>query len=184
MLYKQNQQSGSKFTFANDLARRQKINSGTITKAQNQYQIKNEFQQKMKLKVYLTDDEKIFIDRSAAYHLGYIDTRAVMSENDQKIEITDRQLATLKARENIEIEYEKLMSNKEIPTKPKIEVFVDNIDYYINISAAYSLGLINVETFNNMSNELYKVSDNLLAFLKNKYEVVYQAIDNQNKKSR
>ena len=41
------------------------------------------------------------------------------------------------------------------------------------MAAAYSLGLVSVEYFNTMSNELYHVSDNLLYFLKNKYDVVY-----------
>lgn len=140
----------------------------------------------MKLKVYLSDDGRIFIDKSAAYHLGYVDVKAIMLNNIQKVEITDRQLSQIKARENIEIEYEKLVSNKEIPEKPKIEVFIDNIDYYIAPSAAYALNLIPVERFNYMADnkELYKISENLLVLLKNKYNVQYTEIDNQNKKSK
>lgn len=156
------------------------LNTNLKTKSQSNV----EHQQKMKIKVYLTDDSRIFIDRATAYALGLAETRSLMLETNQKTEITDRHLEIFKARENLEIEYEKLIVNKEIPIKPKIEVFVDNIDYYISISAAYSLGLINVEVFNNMPNELYKVSDNLLVFLKNKYEVLYTEIENQNKKSR
>lgn len=44
------------------------------------------------------------------------------------------------------------------------------------MSAAYALGLISLENFNAMSDELYPVSDNLLVFLQNKYEVEFQEL--------
>lgn len=190
MQYKQKAESkDNKFTFANDYVRNQaRTNNqlGINPKTQSQNNSNIQFQQKMKLKVYLSDDGRIFIDKSAAYHLGYIDVKAIMLNNIQKVEIRDRQLSQIKARENIEIEYEKLESNKEIPEKPKIEVFIDNIDYYIAPSSAYALNLITVERFNYMTDnkELYKISENILIFLKNKYNVQYTEIDNQNKKTK
>ena len=189
MQYKQKTElQDNKFTIASDYARNQaRTNNQLGINSKTQSQNNNiQFQQKMKLKVYLSDDGRIFIDKSAAYHLGYVDVKAIMLNNIQKVEITDRQLSQIKARENIEIEYEKLVSNKEIPEKPKIEVFIDNIDYYIAPSAAYALNLIPVERFNYMADnkELYKISENLLVLLKNKYNVQYTEIDNQNKKSK
>lgn len=122
------------------------------------------------LLVYVSDDNRTFVDKSAAYSLGLTDVRAIMLENKLNLfEVSDLQIEQFKQK-NFEIEYRKILNN-EAPKKPTIKVFNDGVDYFIEPSAAYALGLITVENFNNMSDQLYKVSDNLLMFLNNKYAV-------------
>ena len=135
---------------------------------------------KSKLKVYLSDDNRKFIDKSAAYALGLTEVRVIMIENQDKyFEITDKQLETIKMK-NYEIEYSKI-ENKEVPEKPVINVYNDGIDSYIDLSAAYALGLITDQNFNNMGNELYKVSENLLIFINNKYKVDRVVLEEEQK---
>ena len=126
----------------------------------------------------MADDNRKFIDKAASYALGLTDVRAVMVDELNLFEITDKQLEHIKAR-NYEIEYKNLEKEKT-PQKQPIEVFLIDDEYYIDMSAAYHLNLVSVETFNNMNGQLYKISDNLLAFLNNKYNV--ELIPEQKKK--
>ncbi len=132
--------------------------------------VKTETKLKQILKVYVSSDKRKFIDKAAAYALKMINVRAIMLEDsDQLIEITDRQLEGL-SKKNIEIQYQNV-ENSYIPPKQNINVYYEGIEYYIEPSAAYALGLITIENWNAMGNSLYRVSENLLMFLKNKYDV-------------
>lgn len=128
------------------------------------------FQLKSILLVYISDNNRKFIDKSAAYALDLTNVRAIMINDGLNLfEISDSQLAMLKNR-GFELKYRQI-SSKDAPKRGSIKVFFDGIDYYIELSAAYSLGLINVENFYGMDQQFYKISENILVFLNNKYDV-------------
>ena len=135
------------------------------------------------LLIYITDDNRLFIDRTAAYALGLTKVRAIMLDKGPSLfEINKNQLEMLKIRD-FDIEYKKI-STDEVPLKPVIKVFIDGIDYYIETSAAYALELITEKNFFAIENPYYRISDNMLAFLKSKYSVVIQDIRIEDKKRR
>lgn len=184
MQFKQKKEQNNKFTIESNrkMSQNKLIKQMTGLNSTPQVETSTISSGRMILKVYLTDDSRMFIDRAAAYSLGFIDTRAIMLDDTQKIQISEKDLSIIKTKNSIEIEYEKLLSKEDVPAKQKIIVYVDNVDYYISVAAAYSLGLINVEVFNNISNQLFNVSDNLMVFLKNKYDIVYTEMEKPNKK--
>jgi len=143
----------------------------------NVSKVNNNHQEKQVLTIYTDDNELMYINRAAAYALGLINTRAIMLDNDESlIPFSEKQLSIILNRENIDIEFIKLNEIQKIPERSKIKVYRDNLYYYIEISSAYALGLITIETFNNMSSELYPISDNLLVFLENKFDIEYQEL--------
>lgn len=143
----------------------------TNTNTRQKEPMKNSYIQKMKLKIYISSDNRKFIEKSAAYSLGLTGVRAIMVENQLNFfEISDVQLEALKSR-NIEMEYCQV-PDEMVPKKPSIKVFQQGVNYFIEPSAAYALGLITDKNFYALGNQLYQVSDNLLAFLNNKRSVL------------
>jgi len=137
----------------------------------------NNHQEKQILTIYTDDNELMYINRAAAYALGLIDTRAIMLDNDESlVPFSEKQLAVILNRENLDLDFRKIEQVQKIPKKQSIKVYRDNLNCYIDMSAAYALGLISIETFNAMCNELYPVSENLLVFLQNKYAVEFQEL--------
>lgn len=116
--------------------------------------------------VYIATDNRKFIDKSAAYALNLTN---FMNDGIDLFEISDYQLRTMENR-NFEIEYRQILS-EDVPKREAIKVFFDGIDYYLELSAAYSLGLISDENFFKMNQQLYKISENIFLFLNNKYDV-------------
>lgn len=116
--------------------------------------------------VYIATDNRKFIDKSAAYALNLTN---FMNDGIDLFEISDYQLRTMENR-NFEIEYRQI-SSEDVPKREAIKVFFDGIDYYIELSAAYFLGLIRDENFFKMNQQLYKISENIFLFLNNKYDV-------------
>lgn len=148
--------------------------SNLESKTQTKSNMESVQQLKQILLVYVDELERMYIKRSSLYALGLIDTRAIMiSGSDDLIEIDKVQLASISSRDNIEIKMEKVNMKEKLPQRPKIKVYKKDLEYFIEMSAAYSLGLITTETFNLMANELYAVGENLLVFLENKYDVEY-----------
>lgn len=61
----------------------------------------------------------------------------------------------------------------------KIKIYIsDNNDKFIEKSTAYVLGLIDVQKFYDEEEKQYKISDNLLVFLENKYNVDFITKEN------
>lgn len=147
------------------------INNKTKTKTAAVAAVTNDYIQKMKLKIYISCDGRKFIEKSAAYALGLISDKNfhAMENKLNFFEISDRQLEAFKNR-NIEIEYCQI-SDEMVPKKTAIKVFRQGINYYIELSSAYALGLISDKNFYVMGNQLYQINDNLLVFLNNKYTV-------------
>lgn len=142
------------------------------TKVVHHKPLKPVLSQKQILIVYVSENERFYIKRSSAFALGLTDTRAMMVDGtNDLLEISKRQLAILSSRENLEVKLEKVAVNEQLPERPKIKVYKDNLNHFIEMSAAYALGLVSIDTFNVMSEELYPVAENLLIFLNNKYDV-------------
>ncbi len=125
--------------------------------------------QKSIIKVYV-DDDKYYIEHASAYALGIINTRAVMLDTPKLVEISLGLLNKLKADSDIEIEYIR------IEKKQPIRVYVDGSNYCIDNSAAYSLGLLSVEEFNNADNDYYYINESLLNSLKEKYKIEFYSL--------
>ena len=172
MLYNK-KENNNKFTISNNLSAT-KPSLQTETQQTNQPQ--RNFAQKQILLVYVNDD-RFYIQRSSAYALGIINTRAIMVNGpDDLIEISKEKLAVVSSRDNIELKFEKITLEKKVPERQKIKIYKENLNHYIDMSAAYALGLISLENFNAMSGELYPISDNYLVFLQNKYDVEFQEL--------
>ena len=156
---------------------KQKTEKKNVSKTNSYNQLKR------LLLVYLTEDNQMYISRPAAFSLGLTKVRNIMVDNEETlVPISMEQINILKTK-NVEIVFEELPKDEVIEEKEHIQIFGDHINNYITTGAAYTLGLINVEIFNNLTDEFYPISDNLLYFLKNKYEVEYIET-NLNKKSR
>ncbi len=66
----------------------------------------------------------------------------------------------------------------------KLKVYISSDKRkFIEKSVAYALGLITDKNFYVMENQLYQISDNVLAFLNNKYEIGYIDIGLENSRS-
>lgn len=147
----------------------------TETKLETKTVPANQQQLKSILVVYISEDNRKYIDKAAAYALGLTDVRAVMTGDLNLFEINDRQFDLIKNK-NYEIEYRQLLS-KDAPKREAIKVFTDGLDHYIEISAAYALGLIDAKNFNMMESQFYKISENMLVFLNNKYDVETHVVE-------
>lgn len=131
---------------------------------------------KKKIDVY-ENDSRLYISRAAAYALGFINTRAIMiNESNQLFAITRDQMQ--KIRDN---DYEINLIRYEIPEQSKqgILVFVSEDKMYISVSSAYSIGLIDVETFSSTSHNLYEINENTFNYINNNFRVEYE--DSQKK---
>lgn len=134
---------------------------------------KNTFQTKLKqkkiIKIYV-DENKYYIEHSAAYALGLIKTRAIMLDKSKMIELPDSIHNKIKNKDDIDIEYIK------IEKKQTLKVFINDSDYYIDNAAAYALGLICTEEFCLLDNKYYYVSKEILDKLKVKFELEFHLL--------
>ena len=162
LLFKENNNDNKNSLLSASKPNEQVLKTGYETKNV----LKTGLKQKSIIKVYISDN-KYFVEHSAAYALGLIKTRAIMMGNPKLVEISSEIHNKLKNNESIEIEYIKLEN------KQKLKVFVDNSKYCIDNSAAYSLGFMNVEEFNNSSSGYYYLSDDIINELKEKFDVEY-----------
>lgn len=165
-----------KLTNENPLFRKQESVLNVNSKSLSQSNSKP-LMQKQKLMVF-TKDDSFYITKEAAYALGLTSTRAIMTSKDNNLfQISERQLNNIKQRPNIEIEYTTLTDELSymIPEKPKIQIFYNEKDQpCISMSAAYSLGLVDDKTFYQAdSSSVYVVGENMMAFLKNKYDLEF-----------
>lgn len=123
------------------------------------------------VRVYVDEtDNKKYLDRPT-YHSLFSNTRTIMLDNKESlIEISDSKIQNL-SKNHFEIEYVLIAKKKE---KPRIIVYTDGSNKYIDMSAAYSLNLSTDEEFaNSVSGDKYSINDNLMTFLLNNYEVEY-----------
>lgn len=125
----------------------------------------NQTRLKQKKKITIYDNNgKYFVEHSAAYALGIINTRAIMLDKPKLVEISSDMHSRLKNSDEIDIEYVK------VECKTKLKVYVDGNNYCIESSAAYALGFLTVEEFNNCENGYYYIDENILMGLKKNYE--------------
>lgn len=127
-------------------------------------QLQTRLKQKSIIKIYINEN-RYYVEHSVAYALGLIKTRAIMMDNPKLIEITCDIHSKLKSNDNIEIEYIKVLK------KQSLKVYVDGINYCINTSAAYALGFLTVEEFNNAESQYYYINIEILETLKNSFNV-------------
>lgn len=128
-------------------------------------QLKTILKQKKKINVYV-ENEKYFVEHATAFALGLINTRAIMLEKPKLVEISYDIHNKLCKNDEIEIEYISIKNEKA-----KLKVFVNGSSYCIEKGAAYSLGLLTVEEFNNSDEKYYYITESMLPVLKDKYEV-------------
>lgn len=118
------------------------------------------------------NDSGLYISKAAAYSLGLINTRAIMlQDTNQLFQITKEQLEKIK-HNDYEINIIKQEINEQ--TKQEIQVFTSEDRMYISSASAYALGLIDVETFNSTSRNLYEINENIFNYINNKYRVEYK----------
>ena len=97
-----------------------------------------------------------------------------MLDSPKLIEISSDIHNKLKSNVDMEIEYIKI-------EKKPLKVFADDTKFCITNSAAYALGLLTVEEFNNSSNEYYYISNILLEALRRDYNVEIESLNIDNK---
>ena len=136
-------------------------------------QLQTKLRQKSIIKMYIKDN-KYYVEHSAAYALGLINTRAIMLDSPKLIEISSDIHNKLKSNADMEIEYIKI-------EKKPLKVFADDTKFCITNSAAYALGLLTVEEFNNHSNDYYYISPTFLEALRKDYNVEIESLNIDNK---
>lgn len=130
-------------------------------KTQNQIQMKMKPLEKSILKVYVDEDGKYFVEHAAAYALGLTSVRAIMINRDPSLKEITKQAIDRLDKARYQIEYSYLESTKQ-ESKQTLRVYVDEVgDQYIDLSAAYALGLITVQTFQGESNPYYKLDESM-----------------------
>lgn len=127
-------------------------------------ELKTNIQQKKGIRIYDKDD-KFYIDHATAFALGIVNTRAIMTDSPKLVELQPDMHNKLKSKDDIEIEYVKLKQ------KEKIKLFYDNSNCYIDMAAAYSLGLVSDEDFYNSDQPYYFVNNQILSYIKEKFNV-------------
>lgn len=136
--------------------------------------------QKKQLTIYI-EDNKYFVEHAAAYALGIVNTRSIMLENPKMVEISYEVHAKLSNNDELEIQYVNVVREKQ-----KLKIFYDGLSFCIESSAAYALGLLTVEEFNNLNTGYYYIDEQILANLKSNYDVEMSSLkiseDNNNKK--
>ena len=132
--------------------------------------LQTRLKQKSIIKIYV-DDNKYYVEHSAAYALGLIKTRAIMMDNPKLIEISSEIHNKLKSNDSIDIEYIK------IEKKQPLKVYIDGSQYCIANSAAYALGLLSVEQFNNSESDYYYITEDILNNFKERYNVEYCSLN-------
>jgi len=131
---------------------------------------RTKLKQKKVIKIYV-EENKYYIEHSAAYALGLIKTRSIMLDKPKKIELSSSMHNKLKNQDDIDIEYVKLEK------KPTLIVYVDNSNYYIDNATAYALGWITIEQFYSLGDGYYYISNNVLGILKQQYDIVFYSLN-------
>lgn len=130
--------------------------------------------QKFVLKVFIDpSSNKKFVESSAAYALHLTKVRAIMLDNPKYYEITDDIISKVRLRGD-EVMFITLPLKKE-----KLKLYYDSGNsFYIDNSAAYSIGLIEVEEFYQSSTIFYgPLSFKEIELLKSKYEIYYEQMN-------
>lgn len=117
-------------------------------------------------------ESALYITKAVAYSLGFINTRAIMlDESNKMVQITQKQINRLK-QSDYELKVIKLESKEY--DKPAVKIFTSEGRMYISYASAYAMGLVDVETFNSTSHNLYEINENIFYFINNKYKVEYE----------
>lgn len=140
---------------------------------ENKTMLQTRLKQRKIIKLYI-EENKYYLEHSAAYALGLINTRAIMLDKPKMIEIPDSIHNKLKNQDDIDIEYIK------IEKKPKLKVYVDDSNYCIDNAAAYALGMLSTEQFYSLESEYYYINKDFLNNLMNQYEVEFHALNLHN----
>ena len=133
-------------------------------------QLQTRLKQKSIIKIYV-DENKCYVEHSAAFALGLIKTRAIMLDKPKLIEISSEVHNKLKSNDSIKIEYIR------VEKKQKLKIYTDGSQYCIDNSAAYALGFISVEEFNNSESEYYYISEDILYKLKEKFNIDFYSLN-------
>lgn len=124
-------------------------------------------------------DGKFYVEHATAYALNLVNTRAVMLDKPKLIELPISIHNRLKEMDNVEIEYKKIIK------KPKLKVYVSNSSYFIDKSAAYSLGFVSDEDFLNTQDNYYCIDSGMLESFKEKFDIEFYGLsiekENSNK---
>lgn len=133
-------------------------------------QLQTRLKQKSIIKIYI-DENKYYVEHSAAFALSLIKTRAIMLDKPKLIEISSEVHNKLKSNDSIEIEYIR------VEKKQPLKIYIDGSQYCIDNSAAYSLGFLSVEQFNNPESNYYYISEDILNNLKEKFNVEFYSLN-------
>lgn len=118
------------------------------------------------------NDSDLYITKAAAYSLGFINTRAIMlQDSNQLFKITKEQFEKIK-HSDYELNVIKQENNEQ--AKQGIQVFTSEDRMYISTASAYAMGLIDAETFNSATRNLYEINENIFNYISNKYRVEYE----------
>ena len=133
-------------------------------------QLQTILKQKSIIKIYV-DENKYYVEHSAAFVFGLIKTRAIMLDKPKLIEISSEAHNKLKSNDSIKIEYIR------VEKKQKLKIYTDGSQYCIDNSAAYALGFISVEEFHNSESEYYYIPEDILNKLKEKFNVGFYPLN-------
>lgn len=131
--------------------------------------LKTRLETKSKILIYDIEG-KFYVEHATAYALNLVNTRAIMLDKPKLIELPVDIHNKLKTMSNVEIEYKKIIK------KPKLKVYVSNSNYFIDSSAAYSLGLLSDEEFANIQNNYYYIDSNMIEVFKEKFDIEFNAL--------
>ena len=138
--------------------------------------LKTKLETKSKILIYDIEG-KFYVEHATAYALNLIKTRAIMLDKPKLIELPIDIHNKLKVMSNVEIEYKKIIK------KPKLKVYVSNSNYFIDSSAAYSLGLLSDEEFANIQNNYYYIDSSVIEVFKEKFDIEFNALSLEKEKS-
>ena len=131
--------------------------------------LKTRLETKSKILIYDIEG-KFYVEHATAYALNLVNTRAIMLDKPKLIELPVDIHNKLKTMSNVEIEYKKIIK------KPKLKVYVSNSNYFIDSSAAYSLGLLSDEEFANIQNNYYYIDSSMIEVFKEKFDIEFNAL--------
>ena len=140
------------------------------TGLETNFRLQTRLKQKSIIKIYV-DENKYYVEHSAAFALGLIKTRAIMMDNPKLIEISSEVHNKLKSNDSIEIEYIKTEK------KQTLKIYADGSQYCIDNSSAYALGFLNVEQFNNPESNYYYISEDIINNLKEKFNIEFYSLN-------
>ena len=140
------------------------------------------------VKIYKNGD-KFYIDLSAAYALGLINTRIMMTSNIKYVEINSNVHNALKNDDKLEIQYVDMAKNNGVLSTPNLDtmpqlrqndiskmespkiavkVYEDGGKHYIDYSTAYFLRIVKIRPIHlNKQPHFLEITDEVLNKLKN-----------------